>query len=157
MALHGKGSLIQGIDGPSTPTGVGQAGSTSGAGNRKNKIVAGVCVGAIIVLAAFIVMNFLGGQTAAAASETRPVIDSETGEIIENFRIPDGGSFPYVNPKTGKNTLYLAEKCFWAKDGTIKDKPTYVLLNKYINKPEPTLCPDCGRPVRGHNPYPVIK
>ena len=35
-----------------------------------------------------------------------------------------------------------------------KLEPTYVLLNKYIGKPGPTICPDCGREVKGHNPLP---
>src|SRR5690349_11481172 len=49
---------------------------------------------------------------------------------------------------------YQAELCYWTKDGTTKDTPTYVLLNKYKGKSEPTFCPDCGRLVVGRNPGP---
>ncbi len=158
MASHGKGSLLSGIE--ESQPGSGQAKSTSApasASDRKNKIVAIVCVVVLLALSVYIVTSFLGGETAASASEVRAVIDSETGELIEKFRLPDGKSFPYVNPKTGRNTLYLAEPCFWAKDGTIKDHPTWVLLNEFAGKTGPTICPDCGRPVRSHNPYPVIR
>jgi hypothetical protein len=47
---------------------------------------------------------------------------------------------------------YKAELCYWTKDGHPKATPTYVLMNRYRNKPEPTFCPDCGRMVRDHNP-----
>lgn len=158
MASHGKGSLLQGIDSTSPAKNAGKPAQPSGeAGARKNKIIAIVCSVALIALAVFIVSSFLGGDSAATASETRTLVDSETAEVFEKFRIPDGKSFPYANPKTGKNTLYPAEACFWAKDGTIKEKPTWVLLNQYAGKEGQTICPDCGKPVRAHNPYPVIR
>lgn len=61
-----------------------------------------------------------------------------------------------VNPATGKQG-YIAEYCWWTKDGKVnEDKPTYVLLNEYVNRPGPTFCPDCGRLVVAHNPSPRV-
>ncbi|MDP1663334.1 MAG: hypothetical protein Q8L55_15585 [Phycisphaerales bacterium] len=158
MASHGKGSLLKGIDGSQPAAGAAKsAGAKGSSAERKNKIVAIVCVVLLLALSVFIVTSFLGGETAASTSEVRAVIDSESGELIEKFRLPEGKSFPYVNPKTGRNTLYLAEPCFWAKDGTIKVHPTWVLLNEFAGKSGPTICPDCGKPVKSHNPYPVIR
>lgn len=158
MASHGKGSLLKGFDSSTPASGPGKAASAAeSVAARKNKIVAVVCVVLLLALSGYIVSSFLSGETAASTSEVRAVIDSETGELIEKFRLPEGKSFPYANPKTGRNTLYLAEPCFWAKDGTIKVHPTWVLLNEFAGKPGQTICPDCGKPVKSHNPYPVIR
>jgi hypothetical protein len=158
-ASHGKGSLLSGIDhaGPASKAGAASVGPSKGSDDRKNKLMGVGAVVALVAVAVFIVITFTGGESAASVSESRAVIDSETGELIEKFKLPDGKASPYVNPKTGRNTLYLAEPCFWAKDGTIKEKPTWVLLNQYAGKSGPTICPDCGKPVRAHNPYPVIR
>ena len=122
--------------------------------DRKKKVIAIVTAAAILALSLFIILNFFGGETAAASSEKRTLIDSVTGEVFKDYRIPEGTSFPYVNNSTGAKTLYPAEKCFWTKDGKAKPEPTFVLLNEYANKPGQTICPDCGRPVRAHNPMP---
>ncbi len=81
-------------------------------------------------------------------------MDSESGEVIDQFSIPRGETFPYANPKTGKRTLYPVETCFWTKDGKAKFPPTYVILNERLGKPGPTTCPDCGRRVTVYNPTP---
>jgi len=65
-----------------------------------------------------------------------------------------GESYPFYSPFTKDRTGYPAERCYWTKDGKAKAEPTYVLLNEYINKPGPTICPDCGRLVEPHNPPP---
>lgn len=65
-----------------------------------------------------------------------------------------GETFPYYSPYTKDQTAYPAETCYWTKDGKAKLEPTYVLLNEYIKKQGPTLCPDCGRLVEPHNPPP---
>lgn len=155
-----SGSLLDGIDHDQPKQTKGKAkpsGGSSGGEGRNNKAIAIAAAIGIIALGIFIVTNFLGGQDASAASNSRVVIDSETGEVNKTFRVPDGKSFPYENPKTGRATLYPAEACFWTKDGQIKDEPTYVLLNEFAGKSGPTICPDCGKPVRSHNPYPVIR
>ena len=82
------------------------------------------------------------------------VMDAETGEIFDNFRVPKDQPFPWKNPKTGRNTLYMPEKCYWTPDGKAKNTPDYVLLNKFTGKAGPTLCPVCGKEVREHNPTP---
>ncbi len=87
-------------------------------------------------------------------SRIRAAIDGESGELFEEYRVKDGVTLPWKNPKTGKNTVWPAEKCYWNKDGTAKITPTYVLLNDLVGKPGPTLCPDCGHVVVGHNPMP---
>lgn len=81
-------------------------------------------------------------------------MDIETGEVFERIELPEGASYPMVNPKTGKKTLYRPEPCYWGKDGKPKDKPTWVLLNGVKKLPGPTICPDCGRTVVPHNPAP---
>ena len=64
-----------------------------------------------------------------------------------------GDKIPVKAP-SGKNSGYLAEFCYWNKDGTAKKEPTPVLLNRYKGKPDPTFCPDCGRLVTAFNPPP---
>lgn len=76
----------------------------------------------------------------------------------------DGNDFAYVLkmgdkppitcPKCKKETGFPAEACYWTRDGGVKDKPTYVILNKHLGKEGDTICPDCGRVVVGHNPDP---
>lgn len=65
-----------------------------------------------------------------------------------------GETYPFFSPFTKERTAYPAEACYWTKDGKAKLEPTYVLLNDYIKKPGPTICPDCGRLVESHNPLP---
>ncbi|HWL95668.1 MAG TPA: hypothetical protein VNT79_19270 [Phycisphaerae bacterium] len=67
-----------------------------------------------------------------------------------------GETFPVPSPHSKKNTGYPAERCFWTRDGKVKATPTYVLLNHFVNKPPPTICPDCGREVFPHNPKPEV-
>lgn len=90
-------------------------------------------------------------------SNSRVVIDSETGEVFPNYRVRENDGSPYVNSSTGRRTLVPAEKCFWTRDGKAKLKPTYVLLNEYAGRKGPTMCPDCGRPVVGRNPPPPME
>lgn len=80
--------------------------------------------------------------------------DSETGEVFEDFSTPSGESSPFVNPKTGKRTLFPAEACYWTKDGKAKFPPTFVILNERLGVSGATKCPDCGRNVRRFNPLP---
>ncbi|MEM7754118.1 MAG: hypothetical protein AAF297_00620 [Planctomycetota bacterium] len=98
-----------------------------------------------------------GGDALEASSRDRVVIDAVSGEVIKNFRVPDGATIPYVNSKTGNNTLWPAEECYWTADGGAKTEPTYVLLEEYKGNAGPTTCPDCSRTVRQHNPLPPIE
>ena len=65
-----------------------------------------------------------------------------------------GMTFPVKCPDTGAMSGYPAELCYWTKDGKVKKDPTFVALNDYTGKPGPTFCPDCGRLVVVHNPFP---
>lgn len=98
--------------------------------------------------------TFLAEADPGDVSRHRLAIDSETGKVIKDFKVEEGRTYPWINPATGKATLYPAEVCMWTKDGKAKLEPTYVLLNELIGKAGPTICPDCGRTVVGHNPMP---
>ena len=127
------------------------------AGREISARTVGAVAGVIVVLIA--VLFWRGGrglEDPGAASRIRAAIDAETGTVFERFKIKDGDAIPWKNPKTGKRTLYPAEKCFWTAEGTFRDQPTYVLLNELVGRPGPTICPDCGRLVVPHNPLPPL-
>lgn len=153
MAQHSYGSLLEAQD---------QKGPAAAAPADKRdrwgtiKIVGSI---AALLMAAVVIgyQMFGGSETAATASRRRDLLDSETLEVFRDFGVEEGTRHPWKNPKTGKNTLYPAERCFWTKDGKAKAEPTYVLLNQFIGKPGDTMCPDCGRKVIPHNPTPPIK
>lgn len=115
--------------------------------------------GVLVSIALFAAAGYLVWRTFAypeyAAPDTEPVmyICSETKKEFGHVR-KAGEKSPVYSPHSKKNTGYPAEKCFWTKDGKIKDHPTYVLVNEYLGSSEPTLCPDCGRLVTLHNPRP---
>ncbi|MBX9736606.1 MAG: hypothetical protein K2X32_06735 [Phycisphaerales bacterium] len=113
-------------------------------------------VAAIAILAAGVLayINIFSGVDPQAASRSRGMIDSETREFYPGIGIEAGQVMPFVNPRTGRKTLFPAEFCYWTKDGKVQVPGTAVLLNEYIAKPEPTLCPDCGRRVVFNNPPP---
>ena len=117
---------------------------------------AGIGIGAVVVLlgviAAYMSLRGVMTSEASALSADRVFIDAKTGKPYE-LELKEGMPMPAPAP-SGGNTGYPAEKCYWTKDGKTKKDPTYVLLNRYIGKPEPTFCPDCGRLVVGHNPAP---
>ncbi len=123
----------------------------------KKKLMLSGAAGAVALAVLVLVvgrMLFFSTATASEASRVRVAVDGVTGEVIEDFRISEGMSYPWVNPKTGQATLYPPETCFWTKDGKAKLKPTYVVLNELMGKTGKTICPDCGREVRAHNPLP---
>ncbi len=137
--------------------GSGAGGTIGGAnpGDRAPKIKIGASIAALILAAVIMGWQLFSGTTTAGdASRSRTLVDAESGEVFENFPIKDGDRQPWMNPKTGKATLFPAERCFWTRDGKAKMKPTWVLLNQYAGKPGETICPDCGRRVVPHNPAP---
>lgn len=113
----------------------------------------------VISIALLVSAGYLAWRTFSnppqEAPDTVPVmyICSETGKTFAHVR-KSGEPSPVLSPHSKKNTGYPAEKCYWTKDGKIKDAPTYVLLNQHTGKPGPTICPDCGRLVVPHNPRP---
>lgn len=121
----------------------------------------GTLLAAVLSIAVLVVVisraTVFAPKSLTDISRSRPVIDAETNELFEDYTMKDGAKVPFTNPKTGRATLYPAETCFWTKDGKAKLEPTYVLLNQRAGKPGPTLCPDCGREVVGHNPMPPVE
>lgn len=105
---------------------------------------------ALLGLAVYITVTSLGSSTPDDAHYTT-FICTETGKPFRH-RNQMGDEQPILSPYSGKNTGVPAEACYWNADGTIKEKPTWVLLNELAGKPGPTFCPDCGRLVVGHNP-----
>jgi hypothetical protein len=121
-------------------------------GKGKAVTYAGVAAAAIVLL--LVLRSMLGDSEAAAQSKNRIFIDAETRKPFEH-ELQVGETIPTMAP-SGKKTGFPAELCYWTADGKIKDKPTPVLLNRYIGARNlPTFCPDCGRLVVGHNPRPV--
>jgi len=119
--------------------------------NRLGRYIAtGACVIPVVILV-FAISQFFGQSSAAAESRNRVFVCSETGKTFRT-KIDVGTAIPVYSPFSGKNTGYLAELCYWNKDGSIKSEPTGVLLNERMGKPGPTFCPDCDRLVVGHNP-----
>ncbi len=104
-----------------------------------------------ILVAGWFIISSLGGGEAADLTGSRVFMCTETGKSF-NARLQDGWTVPVPSPHSGKNTGVPAEQCVWTKEGTIKSSPTYVLLNQYVGKPEPTFCPECDRLVVMRNP-----
>jgi hypothetical protein len=154
---NGQGSLLEGIEAQET---LSRPRSPSSSSAHETDPLKWIKIGGSILavaVAAFLLQRTLSGMgDPAAESNTAVLIDSETLEVVKNFRLPPNGQQPYVNPKTGRKTLYYTEKCFWmdSKRERAKLTPTYVLLNEYIGKPGRTVCPDCGAPVQARNPIP---
>lgn len=91
------------------------------------------------------------------ASRYRPAVDAQTGKAYREFRMPIGDAPPWKNPDTGTETVWPAELCYWTRDGKATLQPTLVILNEYLGKTGPTICPDCGRTVTHHNPSPPME
>lgn len=110
-------------------------------------------LGLAVIAVGFLVWNLMsafGEDPAAAATNTRVFIDSQTGKTF-NVSIRDLQPLPLVTP-AGTKTGYPAEACFWTKDGGIKSEPTFVFVKEYAGIHEATYCPDCGRLVVQLNP-----
>ena len=111
----------------------------------------------LVVAAVLVAWQIFGGPPSAATqSRLRDVVCIETGAAFQDWPLPEGLDFPYINPKTGKRTLYPAERCYWNRDGTAKLTPTLVVVNEARGLTGPTLCPDCGRRVIFHNNAPPM-
>ena len=114
-----------------------------------------LCVGVLV----YIIASSVSASSSSPqnASRHRNLIDSKTLVAYAKYPVPDNALFPLKNPKTGENTLYQAELCYWTKDGKAKLSPTFVLLNEQLGQTGQTMCPDCGRRVIVHNPMPPIE
>lgn len=152
MSQLGKSSLLDGSTElvTRTPSSVKNRGI-----DRRRLGVIALTVLSLGVLSFVVYRSFSQYQNSPnTLSRYRTLVDSETGKVFENFRIPNGASFPVKNPDTGNSTLYMAEACYWTKEGKAKLSPTWVLVKETIGQSGPTLCPDCGRRVVPHNPTP---
>jgi hypothetical protein len=115
-------------------------------------LIAGIVIAGLVI--EYSIGSFLGEGEATRLARTRMFVCSETGRAFE-YDLAPGLKIPVRSPYSGKETGYLAEACYWTKEGKIKDDPTWVLLNESIRKSGPTFCPECGRLVVGHNPFPA--
>ncbi|MEQ8843701.1 MAG: hypothetical protein RIB58_02515 [Phycisphaerales bacterium] len=148
------GSLIDDFDRQRQPERVRSGGGGSGNLPPKNVILAVVILGCLIGAAVF-ASRTLRSEVGSLERFSRQatLIDTQTGEVFEDFLLADGTSFPIENPNTGTATLVPAEACYWTRDGRAKWEPTWV----YVPAGERVTCPDCGRPVVGRNPEPPIE
>lgn len=116
----------------------------------------GVVIGLVVIGALCLVYSFwanLRRDPSLSAMESPLFVNVETGRPFHQ-ELTAGLMFPVKCPDNGAMAGYPAELCYWNKDGSVKSTPTYVALNGYQGKPEPTFCPDCGRLVVLHNPRP---
>lgn len=118
--------------------------------NIRKLSLQGGSVASLVILGWLLWTSFARSDDIAAG---RDAIDSETKEIFKITMGRDFKGFPAINPKTGKNTLYPVERCYWNQCGKIKGG-TPVILNDYLGILGPTKCPTCGKKVVGHNPLP---
>jgi hypothetical protein len=149
------GSLIDDFDRQRQPAKV-KGGGGGGSGNLppKNVVLAVVILGCLIgaaVLGARALRTEVGSLERWSQEHT--LIDTQTGELFVDYRVPEGSSYPLKNPNTGTATLMPAEACYWMRDGRAKMEPTWV----YVPQGERVACPDCGRPVVGRNPRPSVE
>ncbi|MGH7242883.1 MAG: hypothetical protein ACREJD_05640 [Phycisphaerales bacterium] len=148
-----KSSLLEDIESRSSGAASKKEGSAAVSGKTLFAIVAvavSVCVLSFAVWSTY--SSYKNDPRRAAWTPT--LKDAETGEVFEQFSVARGENMPYRNPKTGKNSLYPVETCYWTKDGKAKMTPTFVILNSTLGKPGKTTCPDCGRSVVMYNPRP---
>jgi hypothetical protein len=115
-----------------------------------------VVAGAALVAAGVVFLiarSYLSVSDAARVSADRQFICAETGKPFDHTLVR-GETIPLLSPHSGKKTGYPAELCYWTRDGGTRPDPVPVLLELYRGGRGPTYCPDCGRRVVGHNPYP---
>jgi hypothetical protein len=107
-----------------------------------------------VIALGLVAYTAFGRKTPAeSTSEERVFICAETMKTF-TYTLKVGEKAPVMSPYSHKKTGYPAERCYWTRDGGAKRDPTYVLLNQYIGKEGPTICPDCGRKVVPRNPMP---
>lgn len=122
----------------------------------------GIFSGWLGVAVVFILLSIAGYTTydtfttAPAVAPAEQETDFICAKTLQHFRHrrQPGERYPVFSPASKEYTGYPAEKCYWTRDGSVKLEPSYVLLNEYIGKKGPTICPDCGRLVEPHNPMP---
>jgi hypothetical protein len=101
---------------------------------------------------AYSARNFLVDENVSSSTD-RMYVCAETMKPFEHT-VRMGEKNPVDSPHTGKATGYPGEPCYWSADGSIRERPTWVLLNHWTKKQGPTFCPDCGRLVVAFNAVP---
>jgi hypothetical protein len=123
-------------------------------GGPLSGVLGGAVVIVLLVLAGYFTWQaFTTAEPLPPRPMTVDVICAETGKHYVHD-LQEGERYPVYSPFTKGRTGYRAEKCYWTREGKAKLEPTFVLLDEYVGKPGPTLCPDCGRLVEPHNPMP---
>lgn len=126
--------------------------------SKKKAIKIGVSV-VVFIAAAVIAWSNLSGKSQGDIASIRGYMCNDCKAVFDY--VPKEGDFePIKCPECGQMAGYAAERCYWTKgpngEWAAKAVPTYVILNLRIdpNNTEPTICPDCGHEVVGHNPMP---
>ena len=116
---------------------------------------AGLALGIVLLAAAgaLIYNTYWRASADEPVESARFYMCSGDGNVFA-YAMKKGESVPIACPACKKTTAFPAEACYWTRDGGTKDKPTYVILNRHLKRDGPTICPDCGREVVGHNPDP---
>lgn len=114
--------------------------------SKGGKYAAAAGVVLAVAVCVFAVRSFLHSIDPIGDTTQRVFVDIETGETFTH-RVERGEMVPVESPYTGRKTGFDPERCYWNADGTYKEEPTFVVLNRYKNIKGPTFCPDCGRLV----------
>lgn len=123
--------------------------------NSKNGQIATMAVvGLAVLFLVIMAMSSFGDSAAVQQASERVFVCSETNKSFEHT-IEAGEMIPVDSPYSGRKTGYPAERCYWTKDGKVKDEQTYVVTKKTMGQSGRTFCPDCGRLVISPNPPPA--
>ena len=117
---------------------------------QHKKIGATVLVVAALGLLAIVAWRSF--RTEETPADHRMLMDAETGELFK-IKAVDLKPYPMPHPKSGENTLYRTEVCYWGEECR-KAGGTHVIMNELLDKEGPTYCPVCGHIMRFHNPRP---
>ncbi len=118
--------------------------------DQQKRIGAAVLVVAALGLLAIVAWRSF--RTEETPADYRMLMDSETGELFK-IKAVDLKPYPMLNSKTGQDTLYRTEVCYWGEECR-KAGGTHVIMNELLGKEGPTYCPVCGHVMRFHNPRP---
>lgn len=118
-------------------------------------LIGGIAIGLVVWLSYHFVTKDKNTNTKPGdVSASVRCIDIETNDRFQYSMPRDFAGWPVKSPTTGKLSGYPVEICF-SSDECRKNKGTWVVLNSYLGKDEPSFCPVCKSLVVGHNPLPV--
>ena len=121
-------------------------------GRLRQRILLAVAV-VVLTTAAVLAWHNLRSGPDISISTDRFFKCAECGEVFK-LTLKLGDTEPLQCPKCGKNAGWIAEECYWTKDGKAKLTPTRVIVNQRMSLEGKTYCPDCGHEVTGHNRRP---